>query len=66
MRLLNIGIVIKASRHKYQMSQSDLGLKGGLLQTNISDIEHGADPTWNKMAKLAKVLDLKTGDLLPE
>lgn len=65
-RVLNIVIVIKASRHKYQMSQSDLALKGGLPQTNISYIEHGANPTWNTMAKLAKVLDLKTEDLLPE
>jgi len=63
---LNIGIVIKASRHKYKMSQSDLALKSGVPQTTISDIEHGANPTWNTMAKLAKVLDLKTEDLLSE
>lgn len=66
MRLLNIGIVIKDSRHKYKMSQSDLALKSGVPQTTISDIEHGANPTWNTMAKLAKVLDLKTEDLLSE
>lgn len=63
---MNIGIVIKDSRHKYKMSQSDLALKSGVPQTTISDIEHGANPTWNTMAKLAKVLDLKTEDLLSE
>jgi DNA-binding XRE family transcriptional regulator len=61
---LNVGSVIKSSRYKYQMSQSDLATKSGVPQTTISDIEHGANPTWTTVAKLAEVLDLKIEDLL--
>lgn len=46
------------------MSQSDLAIKSGVPQTTISDIEHGANPTWNTVKKLAIVLDLKIEDFL--
>jgi DNA-binding XRE family transcriptional regulator len=63
-KALNIGLIIKSSRCKHKMSQSDLALKSGVPQTTISDIEHGANPTWSTVSKLSTALNLKIEDLL--
>lgn len=56
--------LIKKYRTKMAMSQTMLADVSGVPQTTISAIENGADPKWDNMKKLARVLNITVEDLM--
>ena len=61
---MTIGQLIIKYRTQLGMSQLALATQSGVPQATISDIEHGADPHWETMKKLAITLNISVGDLL--
>lgn len=61
-----VGINVKRLRKERGYSQTDLAIKSGLLQTTISSIERGGDPTSTNLLKLANALNVTADDLLNE
>ncbi|WP_125579186.1 helix-turn-helix domain-containing protein [Lacticaseibacillus suibinensis] len=61
---MKAGELIKYYRDKTAMSQTSLAIKSGVSQTTISAIEHGTDPTWENMKKLALALNITVDDLM--
>ncbi|MFD1441548.1 helix-turn-helix domain-containing protein [Lacticaseibacillus hegangensis] len=53
---MKAGELVKQYRNAQDMSQTTLSDWSGVSQTTISAIEHGADPTWGNMRKLAIAL----------
>lgn len=56
--------LIKTYRDKRGLSQVSLADKSGVPQTTISTIEHGANPSWEIMKKLALALNITVDDLM--
>lgn len=61
---MNTGEVVKTLRKKQGLSQIDLSVKSGVVQTTISAIERGSDPTGKILVNLAKALNVTTDELL--
>lgn len=51
-------------RLKRGMSQVALAETSGVAQSTISAIEHGVDPTWENMKRLANALHINQRDLM--
>lgn len=61
---MRAGELIKKYRDKRGMSQLGLSMASGVPQATISDIEHGANPQWETMKKLALTLNITVNDLM--
>jgi DNA-binding XRE family transcriptional regulator len=61
---MQASILIKSYRAKRGLSQVALADQSGVPQTTISDIEHGNNPNWETMKKLARVLNITVEDLM--
>lgn len=61
---MDAGIALKRLRKKQGLSQTDLSVRSGVLQTTISAIERGTDPTGKTLMSLAKALNTTTDELL--
>lgn len=61
---MNTGEELKRLRKKQGLSQTDLSIKSGVLQTTISAIERGTDPTGKILVNLARALNVTTDELL--
>ncbi|MFD1410771.1 helix-turn-helix domain-containing protein [Lapidilactobacillus gannanensis] len=61
---MNTGESLKMLRQQQGMSQTELSIKSGVLQTTISAIERGTDPTGRTLVSLAKALNVSTDKLL--
>lgn len=56
--------LVKTYRLRSGMSQVALADASGVPQTTISTIEHGANPSWEIMKKLALALNMSVDDLM--
>lgn len=63
---MTVGINVKNLRKSRGYTQMDLAVKSDLLQTTISAVERGADPTSTTLMKLANGLGVPPSDLLTE
>lgn len=63
---MNVGINVRRLRKARGYSQTDLAIRSGILQTTISSIERGGDPTSTNLSKLADALNVTADDLLRE
>lgn len=61
---MSTGTSLKSLRKKQGMSQVELSIKSGVLQTTISAIERGTDPTGKILKSLAAALNVTTDELL--
>ncbi|GHP13013.1 transcriptional regulator [Lentilactobacillus fungorum] len=63
---MTVGINVRRLRKARGYSQTDLAIRSGILQTTISSIERGGDPTSTNLSKLADALNVTADDLLKE
>lgn len=63
---MHTGQIVKQKRLKMGLSQVQLADRSGVLQTTISAIERGVDPTGKTLKKLAIALNITVDDLLQE
>lgn len=56
--------LVREYRLRSRMSQVELSKLSGVPQTTISAIEHGVDPTWANMRRLALALNITVDDLM--
>lgn len=61
---MDTGKRLKKIRERQGLSQTDLSIKSGVLQTTISAIERGTDPTGKIISRLATALNITTDELL--
>lgn len=59
-----VGVMVKRLRKQKGLTQTELSEKSGLLQTTISAIERGTEPTTDTLRKLALALEVSSDSLL--
>jgi transcriptional regulator with XRE-family HTH domain len=58
---------LKEFRKEAGLSQSELGRRAGIAESNYSKIENGIVPAWPKAKRrLARVLKVRIAELFPE